>query len=432
MTDLERQLMDRLVEWKHKKYRKPLILWGARQVGKTWILKEFGSRYFRNTVYISLYNNRRISELFDYDYNPDRIIKTLEVILHTAIYPQETLIVFDEVQNAPRVVESLKYFCEEAPEYAVVAAGSLLGVSIHEGVSFPVGKVDELRLYPLNFREYLTARGEEYLASLIVCPKQPEAEMLCERCRELLREYMIIGGMPEVVARFCEDNDYTSARELQLSILHQYEGDFGKHIKAAEMPRIRMIWNAIPVQLAKENRKFFFGQIKSGARMKDFELSIQWLVDSGLVYKVNKVEKPAMPLKAYTDISAFKLFAVDIGLLGALGELDMDSVRFGNSIFTEFKGALTEQYVLQQLVSSTPYTPYYYSGEKSTYETDFLIQKNGSVIPLEVKSEENLRSKSLKAYFEKFNPPYAVRISMSNYREQDWMTNIPLWSVEIL
>ena len=427
---MERQLMFRLEEWRLDKHRKPLILWGARQVGKTWILKEFGKRCFKNTAYISFYNNRKMAELFESDYNPVRIVKALEALLHTKIVPHETLVIFDEVQNAPKVVEALKYFCEEAPEYAVSAAGSLLGVSVHEGMSFPVGKVDELSLYPLTFREYLLARDEEYLAGFLGDYNNSELAFFKERYTELLKEYMAIGGMPEVVARFCEDGSYEKARELQISILHQYEGDFGKHIKASELPRIRMVWNAIPVQLAKENRKFFFGQVKSGARMKDFEIAIQWLLDSGLIYKVNKVEKPAMPLKSYVDMSAFKLFSIDIGLLGALSELDMDSIRFGNGIFVEFKGALTEQFVLQQLISSTPYTPYYYSGEKSTYETDFLIQKGGSVLPLEVKAEENLRSKSLKFYAEKYKPPYAIRISMSNYKDQEWMINVPLWAVE--
>ena len=427
---MERALMKDLLRWKDSEYRKPLILWGARQVGKTWLMKKFGESCFSRTAYVSFYNNRRMASVFDDDYSVKRIIQALEVELHTRIDPRDTLLVFDEVQNAPRVVESLKYFQEDAPEYHVIAAGSLLGVALHENISFPVGKVDELWLHPLNFREYLEARDESRLAGFITDWKNPEVNAFRERYIALLREYMIIGGMPEIVDRFCRRLDYDEARELQLGILSQYEGDFGKHAAPYLLPRIRMAWNAIPVQLAKENKKYFFGQIKKGSRMKDFEVALQWLRDAGLVHMVYKVEKPAMPLKSYVNLSAFKLYMIDTGLLCALSELDMNSVRFGNDIFTEFKGSLTEQYVLQQLISSTPYTPYYYSGEKNTYETDFLIQRGKDIIPLEVKADENLRSKSAKYSYEKFRPPYVIRISMSGAKHQGWILNIPLWAVQ--
>lgn len=426
---MERFLMKSLSEWKEKKHRKPLILWGARQVGKTWLMKEFGKRYFANTVYVSFYNNKRIAQIFEQDYDVPRILNALEIELQVTIQKEETLIVFDEVQTAPKVVESLKYFCEDADGYAVICAGSLLGVALHEGISFPVGKVDELHLYPMNFREYLLARGEERLFGYCETPDAPEVTEFGKRYRQYLKEYYLVGGMPEVVARFVEEEDFGQVRELQLAILHQYEGDFGKHVQPAELPRIRMVWNALPVQLAKENKKFFFGQIKHGARQKDFELAIQWLTDAGLAYKVNKVAKPAMPLKAYVDFSAFKLYLIDVGLLGALSELDIRSVLEGNEIFTEFKGALTEQYVLQQLVSDTAYVPYYYSGEKSVYEVDFLIQKGKEVIPVEVKAEDNLRARSLKFYCEKYKPSQAVRTSAAGYRKQEWMENVPLWAV---
>lgn len=426
---MKRLLMEKLKQWKDKPHRKPLILWGARQVGKTWLMKEFGDTFFESFVYISFYNNSRMSSIFNEDYDVKRILNSIEIFLHVSIVPGKTLLIFDEVQSAPRVVEALKYFCEDAPEYHVVAAGSLLGVSIHEGISYPVGKVDELKLYPMNFREFLIAMGEDRLFEYCTNADYSKINEFSSLYRDLLKIYMCIGGMPEVVARFIENHDYVEAREIQLSILNQYEGDFGKHVAPNEMPRIRMTWQSLPVQLAKENKKFFFGQVKEGARQKDFEKAIQWLVDAGFVYKVNKVQKPAMPLKAYIDFSSFKLFLLDVGLLCAMSEFDADSVMDGNDIFTEFKGALAEQYVLEQLMADTPYTPYYYSGEKSTYETDFLIQKGKEVVPIEVKAESNLKSKSLRVYHDKFLPELSVRISASDYIDQGWMKNIPLWCV---
>lgn len=428
---MKRDFTKQLENWKNNPNRKPLILWGARQVGKTWIMQEFGKQSFKNTLYISFYNNKKDSDVFNADYNTKRIISTLEIYHHIKIEPQTTLIIFDEVQAAPKVVESLKYFCEESPEYAVIAAGSLLGVSIHEGISFPVGKVDELKLFSMNFAEYLKAVGEEQLAELIEKKnaKNPLVSDLRESFIFHLKNYFFVGGMPEAVKTFAETNDYDKVRAVQNAIVNQYEGDFGKHVAPNELPRIRLVWHSLPMQLAKENRKFFFGQIKKGSRMKDFEIAIQWLCDAGLVRKVNKVTKPAMPLKAYISFTDFKLYMNDIGLLGALSELDKESIVDGNNVFTEFKGALTEQFVLQEILATTSYTPFYFSGEKSTYETDFLIQKGKNIVPIEVKAEENLKSKSLKVYCEKFKPEYAVRTSMSNFREQDWMINIPLWAI---
>ena len=426
---MHRLLSENLLKWKNHKYRKPLILWGPRQVGKTWLMKSFGNAEFENCVYISFYNNRRMAQIFEPDYNPSRILNAISIEQHVRIEPGKTLIIFDEVQSAMRVVESLKYFCEEAREYAVIAAGSLLGVSMHEGISFPVGKVDELHLHPLNFKEFLLALDEPELAEYIDDWRRPEVSEFSERYKALLRMYYCLGGMPEVVARYIDNRDFSEAREIQLSIINQYEGDFGKHVQPTQLPRIRMTWHAIPVQLSKENRKFFFGQVKAGSRMKDFEIAIQWLTDAGLVHKVHKIEKPSVPLKSYIDFSAFKLFLNDIGLLGALSELDTDSIMHGNDIFTEFKGALTEQFVLQELIASGKYTPYYYSGEKSVYETDFVVQMGKSVLPIEVKAEQNLRSKSLKYYYEKFKPPYAVRTSMSGAADESWMVNIPLWAI---
>ena len=429
---MKRKIENQLLQWKNDPARKPLILWGARQVGKTWSIREFGRTYFQKTVYISFYNNRRISDIFEMDYNINRIIKALEIELHVSITPSDTLLVFDEIQGAPKAVEALKYFCEDAREYAVIAAGSLLGVALHQGISFPVGKVDELRLYPMSFQEFLWAMNEEALAGYLEDINNPEINLFRERYIELLKQYYVIGGMPEVVDNFRMNHDYDQVRELQLSVLRQYEGDFGKHVNPAELPRIRMVWQSLPVQLAKENKKFFFGHIKKGARSKDYETAIQWLQDSGLIYKVNKVSAPLLPLRAYADLSSYKIYMLDTGLLGALGELDWRTILEGNHAFVEFKGALTEQYVLQQLIAETPYRMYYYSTEKSAYEVDFLFQKNSGAVPLEVKAEENLKAKSLKMYVDKYHPAEAIRTSMSSYRKQDWLTNIPLWAIQSL
>ncbi|HAG70045.1 MAG TPA: ATPase [Lachnospiraceae bacterium] len=356
-------------------------------------------------------------------------MNSIEVNLHVHIIPGKTLLVFDEVQSTPQVVEALKYFCEDAPEYHIIAAGSLLGVSIHEGISFPVGKVNELRLYPMSFREFLLAMNEDRLFDYVTEGNYSKINEFSSLYRDLVKTYMCTGGMPEVVSLFSQNHDFEEVREVQSSILSQYEGDLGKHVSANDMPRIRMVWQSLPVQLAKENKKFFFGNVKKGARQKDFERAIQWLADAGIVCKVNKVQKPAMPLKSYIDISSFKLFLPDVGLLCAMSELDTDSVMRGNDIFTEFKGSLTEQYVLEQLMADTKYTPFYYSGDKSTYETDFLIQKGSNIVPIEVKAESNLRSRSLRAYHDKFQPELSLRISASDYIDQGWMKNIPLWCI---
>lgn len=426
---MQRYLMNELLQWKEKENRKPLILKGARQVGKTWLMKEFGRLHFKKVAYVTFFNNQRMKKVFDEDYDIERIIININIETHTEVTPNDTLIIFDEIQEAPRALEALKYFCENAPEYAVIAAGSLLGVAIHAGVSFPVGKVETLELYPMSYREFLVAMGQEALAELLEKKDYSLIGDFSEKYIFWLKNYYYVGGMPEIVQYFSEHKNYDEVRNMQNAILEQYENDFSKHTASNELPRIRMVWNSIPLQLAKENKKFFFGKIKEGARAKEFELAIEWLQDCGLIKKVYKVTKPAMPLKAYIDFSSFKLYLLDVGLLGALSELDAESILEGNAIFTEFKGALTEQYVLQQMVSDTKYKPYYYAGEKATYEVDFLIQQNKNVIPVEVKAEENLRAQSLKVYCEKFKPEYAVRTSMSNYREQNWLINLPLYAI---
>ena len=431
MMIMERTLLIELEKWKNSKNRKPLILKGARQVGKTWLMREFGNRAFKKVAYISFFNNKRMKNVFDADYDLERILLNISIETKLKITAEDTLIIFDEIQEAPKALEALKFFCENAPEYPVVAAGSLLGVAIHEGVSFPVGKVDTLNVYPLSFMEFLRAMGEEALADLLSVGNVELVEDFRDKYIFWLKNYYYIGGMPEVVAAFKDSKDYLEVRHLQKSLLQQYEDDLGKHA-IDELGRLRLVWNSIPLQLSKENKKFFFGQIKTGARLKDFELAIEWLKDCGLITKVYKVNKPAMPLKAYVDFSAFKLFTLDVGLLGAMSDLDAVSILEGNKIFTEFKGALTEQYVLQQLVATTGYTPYYFLLEKGAYEMDFMVQKGSDIVPLEVKSEDNLRAKSLQAYCKKYSPNYAVRTSMSGYRVQENMLNLPLYLINRL
>lgn len=424
-----RTAMDALLQWKEKINRKPLIIMGARQVGKTWLMKEFGKTHYEKTAYISFYNNKRMDDVFQADFDIKRILMNLNIESGVTITPGDTLIILDEIQDSPKVLESLKYFCEEAPQYHVVAAGSLLGVTIHEGVSYPVGKVDLLDLYPLNFREFLYAMDEQSLADALATKDYALIDNFSEKYLFWLKNYYYVGGMPAVVDEFRQNRDYAEVRQIQNDIVRQYEGDFGKHVDARTLPRIRLVWDSVPLQLAKENKKFFFGQIKKGARSSEYEIAIQWLVDCGLIYKVNRVNEPNMPLKAYKRMNAYKLFVLDVGLLGAMSELEAESILEGNDIFIEFKGALTEQYVLQQLISDTRYNPYYFGTEKATFEQDFLIQKGKDIVPIEVKAGENIRSQSLKAYCDKYKPNKAVRFSTLKYMDQGWMENIPLYAV---
>ncbi len=421
--------MKKLQNWKKKDNRKPLIIMGARQVGKTWLMKEFGKSFYKKVAYISFYNNKRMNDVFQVDFDIKRILMNLNIETGVAITPEDTLIILDEIQEAPKVLESLKYFCEEAPEYHIVAAGSLLGVAIHDGVSYPVGKVDILDLYPFNFREFLCAMDEGALSEALDTKDYTLIDNFSDKYLFWLKNYYYVGGMPAVVDAFRMHKDYGEVRQIQNDIVRQYEGDFGKHIDSHTLPRIRMVWDSIPIQLAKENKKFFFGQIKKGARSSEYEIAIQWLIDCGLVYKVSRVNEPHMPLKAYKSMNAYKLFVIDVGLLGAMSELEAESILEGNDIFIEFKGALSEQYVLQQLISDTEYTPYYYGTEKATFEQDFLIQKGKNIIPIEVKAETNIHSQSLRAYCDKYHPERAVRFSALKYMNQEWMENIPLYAV---
>lgn len=428
---MQRTIMAELIRWKTKRNRKPLLLKGARQVGKTWLMKEFGSKCFKNTAYLNFDSGGRVSRIFNEDYDIRRILQLINIETGVKVEPQETLIIFDEIQEVPRAISALKYFCENAPEYAVIAADSLLGVSIHEGVSFPVGKIDLLEVHPLSYVEFLKAVGEEALAEPIESADYEAMNAFSDKYIHWLKLYYYIGGMPEAVKDYVENGDIYEVREIQKRLLELYENDFSKHTPGQELARIRLVWNSIPLQLAKENKKFFFGQIRQGARAKDFELAIEWLLDCGLITKVYRVSKPSVPLKAYTDFAAFKIYLLDVGLLGAMSDLDARSILEGNELFLEFKGALAEQYVLQQIVAETDYTPYYFS-PSSHSEIDFLVQKEGMVVPVEVKAEDNLHAKSLKAYWEKYKPANAVRTSMANYRQEAWMVNLPLYGIRNL
>lgn len=429
---LYRKAMRDLIRWKNDPGRKPLIIRGARQVGKTWLMREFARTAYPSCAYINFDNNARMQELFSGDLSVERLITALQIEAGVRIEPGNTLLVFDEVQEVPRALSSLKYFCENAPEYPIVAAGSLLGVALHPGTSFPVGKVDFLDLVPLDFCEFMLATGNEGLHELLQSRDFSLMKSFKGRYIDLLKQYCYVGGMPEAVAHFADSTDFPAVRQIQKRILLAYEQDFSKHAPHETVPRLRMLWSSIPAQLAKENRKFIYGLIRQGARAREYELAMTWLVDCGLVYKVGRVAKPEMPLMAYQDFDAFKLFVLDVGLLAALSHLDATSLLEGSRIFTEFKGTLTEQYVLQELVASGQIKPFYWSAEKSTGEIDFIFQWGSGIVPLEVKAAENLQAKSLKNYCLKYRPKQAIRTSLSDYRQEDWLTNLPLYAISAL
>lgn len=416
--------------WKESKFRKPLIIEGARQVGKTWLMKEFGRTEYEEVVYINFDSNRVMAELFELDLDCNRIIEGLQLYSEKKIVPEKTLLIFDEIQEVPKALSSLKYFYENAPEYHIVCAGSLLGIALHGGTSFPVGKVDFLKLYPLSFREFLMATGKEQYADLLSKGDYTMITGFRQTYVDALKQYYVVGGMPEAVLHFAEEKDYSVVREIQRRILSAYEQDFSKHAPNEIVPKLRMLWNSIPSQLAKENRKFIYGLVREGARAKDYETAIMWLVDCGLVHKVSRITAPKLPLKAYEDLKAFKLFLVDVGLLGCMVGIGHRALLEGNALFVEFKGALTEQYVLQQLVAKKNLGIYYYTNDRGSCEIDFIADNGEAVVPIEVKAEENLKAKSMKTYYEKYSPEKAIRISMSDYKEQEWLVNLPLYAVE--
>ena len=407
---MRRDAMQQLYDWKEKTTRKPLIVRGARQVGKTWLMKEFASSAYRQFAYINFEDNEVMKDVFQKDFDVERILMAIQLVTGIVV-DTETLIIFDEIQEAPRGLTALKYFQEKAPQYHVVAAGSLLGIAMHSNDSFPVGKVDFMDLYPLSFSEFLEAVGQEAFARLLAKKDWGLIAAFRSKLIDLLKQYYYVGGMPEVVNAFINHKDYAEVRQLQQTILDSYDRDFSKHAPIAEVPRIRMIWRSVPAQLAKENKKFIYGVVKEGARAKDFELAIEWLIDAGLIYKVSRVKKAGIPLSAYEDFSAFKLFLLDTGLMGAMSGLPPQALLEGNVLFSDYKGAITEQYVLQQLKSVKGLSIYYWSSDTSRGELDFLLQKDVSVIPVEVKAEENLQSKSLRFFVEKNAGLHGVRLS---------------------
>lgn len=426
---MKRKIYNQLLKWKEDKDRKPLILLGARQVGKTWIMQHFGKEEYKKVAYVNCDDEPRMKQLFELDYNIERILLTLQAITGVKVTPGDTLIIFDEIQETPRALHSLKYFCEKAPEYHVMVAGSLLGVTLGKGESFPVGKVDMLSMYPMDYEEFLEATGNEGWLEILHSKDWTLIEMMKPKMIELLRQFYYVGGMPGVVSKFIENANLQQVRTLQQKILEAYRRDISKHTSETESTRIRQVLDSLPAQLAKENKKFIYGAIRKGARAKDFEIAIQWLLDAGIIYKVNRIKEPKVPIKFYEDFDAFKLFMLDCGLLACMVDAPADQMLIGNNIFTEFKGALTEQYVMQQL-KVLGLSPYYWSNAKTPAEIDFIIQKGSRVVPIEVKAEENVRARSLSQFI-KDNPQLkGLRISMKGYVNQDWMENIPLIAID--
>lgn len=424
-----RNQIEELIKWKESPNRKPLIIRGARQVGKTWLMQEFGKEHYEKCAYINFDDNARMNKLFDEDFDLDKIIRGLKIEAGVNIEPENTLIILDEIQETPRALKALKYFCENAREYHIISAGSLLGVAIHAGTSFPVGKVDFLDLTPLNFFEFLEALNEKALLQLLKNNDFDMINVFDTKLKEYLKLYYYIGGMPEVVSDYIENKDLLEVRKIQKTLLDDYEQDFSKHAPSNIVPRIRQLWNNIPTQLAKKNKKFIYGLVRAGARAREYEIALSWLIDCGLIYQINRVKNSKIPLSAYQDFNAFKLYLLDVGLLSAMAGIDAKTLLEGNEIFEEFKGSLTEQYVLCQLKQCTNLDIFYWSSDTGIAEVDFITQIGRNNIPIEVKASENLQAKSLKTFVQKYNTKINIRTSMSGYREEEWLTNIPLYSI---
>lgn len=429
---MKRKLLNNLIEWKNDKNHKPLVLEGARQVGKTWLMKEFGRTQYKKVAYINFDRNEKMCKVFETDLDTNRLITAIELDVEFKITPEDTLIIFDEIQECPRAITSLKYFNEDAPQYDIIAAGSLLGVAHHFGTGFPVGKVEFLRLYPLSFTEFLDAMGKEQFVELIEKQDFEMVKLFNTKFEDLLKQYTYIGGMPEVVQDFVDNKDFKKVRTIQKRILSSYEKDFSKHIPANTVEKVRMLWNSVPTQLAKDNKKFIYNAIKKGARAKEFETALTWLKDAGLIYQVYKITKPGLPIGAYEDLDSFKLFVLDVGLLGALVNLDAKTILDRYEIFQEFKGAMAEQYVLQQFKTIKDLPVYYWTNETSRSEVDFVIQVDLKVVPVEVKAATNLKARSLKIYMEQFKPELALRTSLADYKKTDNLIDLPLYVIENL
>lgn len=425
---MNRDALEYLMKWKESKFRKPLIIKGARQVGKTWLMRKFGENYYSSVAYINFENNDRMKQLFDKDYDIDRLIFGLQIESNTQI-DENTLVIFDEIQEVPKALTSLKYFKENAPQYHVLAAGSALGVGLHEGFSFPVGKVDFLNLYPMTFLEFLQASENNQLVDLIKSRDFDLMTVFKDKLIDLLKHYYFIGGMPEAVFVYQETYDLNQVRDVHRRLIDGYEQDFSKHVPNLLLPRVRMAWQSIPAQLSRENRKFVYGLVKEGARAREYEIALQWLFDMNVAAKVVRITKPDIPLNAYQDPNSFKIFVNDVGLLSTLSNLDMKRLLEGNQIFEEFKGALTEQFVFQEIRSLDNLTPHYWSADRSSAEVDFVIEYEGKIVPIEVKATNNLRGKSLKSYFDRYHPEKSIRTSLADFRDEGWLINIPLYAL---
>ena len=425
---MKRDAIKYLYEWKSRANHKPMIVRGARQVGKTWLMRAFAEEAYDRYVYVNFEDNELIRNVFERDFDIERIILALQVATGEVI-DKDTLLIFDEIQEAPKGLTALKYFYEKAPEYSILAAGSLLGISMHESVSFPVGKVEFMDLYPLSFREFLNALGQSQLVMVLEKEDWELMSLFHNKLVEYLKIYYFVGGMPGVVMEYLDTKDFNRVRVVQQEILNAYDNDFSKHAPNREVPRLRMVWRSVLAQLAKENKKFIYGMLKEGARAKEFEIALEWLQDAGLLYKVNRTKAGKMPLSAYEDFAAFKVFILDVGLLSAMGKLTSQIILDGDVIFEEFKGALTEQYVFQQMKTYKDIDIYYWSADNSSGEIDFIVQKEGVITPIEVKSSENLQSKSLSAFIKRHPELKGLRFSMSEYKEQEWMKNRPLYSI---
>lgn len=425
---MERTIIKRLTDWKNSPVRKPLILLGARQVGKTYILREFGRREYAQVAYINCDNNAQVRNLFADGYDMRRVLLAIGAITGVSIEPGRTLIILDEIQELPRGLSALKYFCEEVPEHHVAVAGSLLGIAMRHGESAPVGKVDVLRMFPMTFAEFLLACGKGEMRALLQRRDWPTIALLRDEYRKLLRQYYFVGGMPEAVTAYVDTNDAVRIRAVQNNILTVYLSDMSKHAQPAEVARISQVWRSIPSQLARENRKFLYGAVKKGGRAKEFEIALQWLSDAGLIHRVCRVSKPSMPLSFFEDISAFKVYLLDVGLLGALGNTPPQALLLDDGDMAEAKDAITENFVISQMATMTDTTLCYYSSADSRMEIDVVAQVGGRIVPIEVKAEENLRSKSLRLYVQKHPQLKGLRLSMSDYRDQEWMENVPLYA----
>ena len=426
---MERTVLNQLIEWKNNPRRKPLILNGARQVGKTWLLHELAQREYAKEAYVYCRKNEIARRIFTQDFDTERILISLRALTGVDITPGDTLIVLDEVQDIPEAIESLKYFYENAPQYHIAVAGSLLGISMHSGVSFPVGKVDELNIYPMSFEEFLLAKGEHELCKLILAKQYDIISTLHEKYINLLRQYFFVGGMPEAVKEFVETGGLNTVRQIQHSILNGYARDFSKHAPSDQVPRIERVWRSIPSQLFKENKKFIYGALRKGARANEYEMAIGWLADAGLIYKVPRCTKIATPLTIYEDLSAFKLYTLDVGLLGAIANVEASQIILNDNALVEYKGGMTEQYVLQQMKSHGTKPIYYHTAEDSRLEIDFVVQSDGKPLPIEVKAGGNVRANSLTRLLAEHPELSALRYSLLPYKEQGQMTNIPLYAV---